>query len=60
MHSKNQTNGNESDGNYKGSFLFPMNDFVSFGTYCQSMYFMSTRLSKEKNNGIRVPLSQIY
>ena len=37
------TNGNIRYENYKGKFLFPMKYFVSFGTYCQSIYFMSTR-----------------
>ena len=37
---KHQTNGVVRDENYKESLLFPMNDFVSLGTDCQSMYFM--------------------
>ena len=41
---KYQTNGYVRDENYKGKFLLLMKDFVSFITYCQSMYFMSTKL----------------
>ena len=37
---KHQTNGVVRDENYKESLLFPMNDFVSLGTDCQSLYFM--------------------
>ena len=39
---KYQTNGNLRDENYNGKLLFFMKDFVSIGTDCQSMYFMST------------------
>ena len=37
---KHQTNENIRDDDYNGKFLFPMKDFVSFGTYHQSIYFM--------------------
>ena len=56
---KYNTNGNVRDENYNGKFLFTMKDFVSFGTDCQSIYFMSTRFLKEKINGVRVPPFQI-
>ena len=39
---KYQTNGNLRDENYNGKFLFTIKDFVSFGTYHQSVYCMST------------------
>ena len=32
---KYQANGNVRYENYKGNFLFPMKNFVSFGTYHQ-------------------------
>ena len=54
-HQKYQTNGNRRDENYKGNFLFPMNNFLSFGTDFQSMYFMSTKFLKYKIIEIRVP-----
>ena len=44
---------------YKGKFVFPMKVFVSFGTDCQSMYFMSTRFLKGNMNGVRVLQFQI-
>ena len=37
---KIQTNGYLRDESYKGKLLFTMKYFVSFGTYCQSMYLM--------------------
>ena len=49
------TNENIRDENYKGKFLFPMKDFVSFGTYRPSFYFMSTRFLKHDIDGVRVP-----
>ena len=42
-------------GNDKGEFLFPKNEFVSFGTDFQSMYFISTRFLKDKIDGVCVP-----
>ena len=36
-----------------------MKGFVSFGKYQQSIYFMSTRFSKEKTNRVRVPQFQL-
>ena len=42
-----QTNGTVRDENYKGKLLFPMKDFLTFGKYCQSMYFMSTIFIKD-------------
>ena len=47
---KYQTNGNVRDENYKRGLLFPMKDFVSFITYHQSIYFMSTIFLKDKIN----------
>ena len=47
----------------RGGLLFNTKDFVSFVTYCQSMYFMSNRFLKDKINGFRVQqfqLSYIY
>ena len=35
---KYQTNGNLRDENYIGKCLFSIKDFVSFSTYCHSMY----------------------
>ena len=32
--------------NYKLKFLFPIKDFLLFGTGCQSMYFISTKFLK--------------
>ena len=51
---KYHTNGNVRDENYKGKFLFHINEFVSFSTDRHSMYFMSTILLKDKINGVRV------
>ena len=56
---KYQNNGNLRDENFKGKFLYPMKDFVSFGTYHQSMYFMSTILLKYKIDGVLVPKFQL-
>ena len=47
---KYQTNVNLRYKNYKGNILFTMEEFVSFGTDCQSTYLMSTRFSKEIMN----------
>ena len=41
---KYQTNENVRDENYKGELSYPMTDRVSFGTYFQSINFMSTIL----------------
>ena len=38
---KYQTNGVVRHENYNQKFLFIMKDFVSLGTDCQSIYFMS-------------------
>ena len=51
---KYQTYGNVRDEHYNGNFLFPMKDFVSFGTDFQSMYFMSSVFLKDKINGVCV------
>ena len=56
---KYHTNGSIMDENYNRKFLFPTNEFVSFRTDCQSMYFMSTRFLKNKINGLRVPQFQL-
>ena len=56
---KYQTNGNVRDGNYNGNFLFPMRDFVSFGTDCQSMYFMSTEFLRDNINGFCITQFQL-
>ena len=52
---KYQTNGNARDEDCRGNFLFAMEDFVSFGTDTQSMYFMSTILSKYNIDRVQVP-----
>ena len=52
---KYQTNGTLKDENYKGKLLFFMKKFVSFGTYRQSMYFMSTILLKYNIDGVHIP-----
>ena len=54
-----QTNRNKRDENYKGKFLFSMNNFVSFGIDPQSKYFMSTGLIKDNIDGVCVPQFQI-
>ena len=56
---KYKTIGNLRDENYKWKFSFPMKNCVSFGTYLQSMYFMSIRFLKDKINGVRVPQFQL-
>ena len=56
---KYQTNRNIGYENYKGKLLFPMNKFVSFGTYCLSIYFMTTIFLKENIYGVRVPQFQL-
>ena len=48
------TNGNIRDENYWQKLLFSMNDFVSFSTDCQSIYFMLTIFLKNKINVVRV------
>ena len=53
------TNGNVIDEKYKGKLLFPIKDFVSFGTYRQSIYFMSTRFLKDEINGVYVTQFQL-
>ena len=56
---KYQNNWTVRDDNYKGKFLFFKNQFLSFLTDRQSMYFMSTRLLKYKIVGVRVPQFQL-
>ena len=48
-------NGNVIEKNYKGNFLFPMKEFVSFRTDLQSMYFMPIRFLKDKIDGVCIP-----
>ena len=43
---KHKTNRNVGYRNHNRKLFFTMKDFVPFGTYCQSMYFMSTRFLK--------------
>ena len=57
---KYQTNGNVRDENYKVRFLFTMMEFVSFRIDILLMYFMSTKLLKNKINGVRVAQIQLY
>ena len=52
---KYQTNVTIRDEIYKGNLLFPMREFLSFGTDPQSMFLMSTRFLKEKIDGFCVP-----
>ena len=52
-------NGNVIDENYNYNFLIPIKDFVLFGTYFQSMYFMSIVFLKDKINGFRVTQFQL-
>ena len=59
IHKKYKTNGIVRDEHYKGKFLFPTKEFVSFGTYRQSMHFMSTMFLKENIYVIRVPQFQL-
>ena len=56
---KYQTNLTVKCESYKRNFLFLMNDFVSFGTDHQSIFFMSNRFVKDKNNGVCVPEFQL-
>ena len=56
---KYQTDGNVRNEDYKGKLLFHMMDFVVFGTYFPSMYFMSTRFLKDEINLVRVPPFQL-
>ena len=56
---KYKTIGNVRDENYNERFLYLMKNFLSFVTYCHSMYFMSTRLLKGKINGFRVSQFQL-
>ena len=55
---KYKSNGNLREGNYKENFLFSVNDFVSFGTYNQSMLFMSNIFLKDNIYGFHVPQFQ--
>ena len=48
-----------SCGIYKGKFLFPMKYLLSFRTYLQLVYFMSTILLKYKISVFRVPSFQL-
>ena len=52
---KYKTNATAIYDNCNEKFLFTMMEFVSFGTYIQLMYFMSTRLLKDKIYGVHVP-----
>ena len=56
---KYQSNGTVGYENYKGKFFFLMKDFVSFGTYRQSMFFISTIFFKYKFYIVHVPLFQL-
>ena len=56
---KYKTNGNIRNESYKGKFLFFMKDFVSFGTYCQSMYLMQIIFLIDKINGVHIPQFKI-
>ena len=47
------------DDNYKRKVLCFMKDFVLFGAYSQSMYFMSTIFLKDNIDGSRVPQFQL-
>ena len=47
------------DENYNENLLFPMKDFLSFGTYLQSKYFMSTRFLKDNIYEVHVPQFQL-
>ena len=41
-----QTNGTVRANNYKKMLLFPMRDFVSFGTYHQQVFYILNRFFK--------------
>ena len=56
---KHQTNGTVRDENYKVKFLFPMKEFLSFGTDLHSICFMSTILLKDKIHGLPVVQFQL-
>ena len=56
---KYKTNGTVRYEKYKGKFLFTMKGFLSFGTYLQSMCFMSARLLKYNIDGVCVPQFQL-
>ena len=53
------TNGNIRDEHHKGNFLFPIRDFLSFGTDHQSRYFMSNIFLKEKTDGVYLAQFQL-
>ena len=57
---KCQINGTVIDNNYKGEFLFAMKEFVTFITYRQSMFYMSSILLKLKINGVYVSQFKLY
>ena len=56
---KYRTNGDISNDSYNGGSLFLMKEFVSFGTYHWSMYFMSKRFLKDNIDGFCDPPFQL-
>ena len=52
---KYQTNEIVRHENYKGKYLFPMKYFVSSGTDCQSIFWMSIIFLKENIDGFCFP-----
>ena len=56
---KYQTIINLRDTNYKDKFLFPIKDFLLFGTDCQSMYIIPTKLLKDNINGACIKIFQL-
>ena len=51
---KYQSCGTIIEESYKGKLLFTTKEFLSFGTDCGSIFFMSNRLLKENIYGVHV------
>ena len=56
---KYQTNGTVRDNSYKVKLIFPIKEFLSFGTDLQSTYFMSKILLRDDIDGFCVPQFQV-
>ena len=56
---KYQTNGTVIDEYYKRKFVFHIKEFVSFGTYCQAMFYMSNIPPKDNIDGVCVRKSKL-
>ena len=56
---KYQSNGSVRDDNYRIKLLFTIEEFVSFVTDRQSMFYMWTIFLRDKFYGVRVPQYQL-